>query len=312
MDALSEVLSMLRVRSGVSDRFEGSGAWAFSFPAYQHLKFGTVLRGRLYLRMTGQDGLHIIEQGGFYLLTNGQPFCSASVPDCPPLDGPATYRSIRGTDGVVRFRGKGATGPVELASGRFVFDNDVTGLLLQHLPPIVHLKAADVSAHALSHVLALLGAETAFVKPGSDVARTSLATLVLVQALRAFIERGDVPDGWLNALSDNKIGAALSLMHGSPQQRWTVESLAANVGMSRTAFASRFRQLVGSAPLEYLHQWRMTIAMSALKQSDEPLLLIAGKIGYLSDTAFSIAFKRTTGVSPGRYRVRHRQEAEVR
>jgi AraC-like DNA-binding protein len=150
------------------------------------------------------------------------------------------------------------------------------------------------------------------VKPGSDVARTSLATLVLVQALRAFIERGDVPDGWLNALSDNKIGAALSLMHGSPQQRWTVESLAANVGMSRTAFASRFRQLVGSAPLEYLHQWRMTIAMSALKQSDEPLLLIAGKIGYLSDTAFSIAFKRTTGVSPGRYRVRHRQEAEVR
>ncbi|WP_179405069.1 AraC family transcriptional regulator [Burkholderia guangdongensis] len=307
MDALSDVLSLLKVRSGLSSRFEGEGAWAFRFPAYQHMKFGTVLRGRLYLRMADDAELRVIEEGDVYLLTNGRPFCSASVPGCEPLDGPATYRSIRGADGVVRFRGPGEVAPVSLASGRFIFEGDATSTLLRHLPALIHLRAADVAAHALSHVLALLKLEAGDPAPGSDVVKTSLATLVLVQALRAYIAGGELVDGWLSALSDVRIGAALSMMHGAPEQRWTIESLASSVGMSRTAFASRFRRMVGSAPLEYLYQWRMTIATTALKESDEPLISIAERIGYLSDTAFSIAFKRATGVSPGRYRMERRR-----
>jgi AraC-like DNA-binding protein len=92
------------------------------------------------------------------------------------------------------------------------------------------------------------------------------------------------------------------MIHAKPGERWTVESLASAVGMSRTAFAQRFRRQVGSAPVEYLAQWRMTIARSALKHSEESLTEIAERIGYLSDTAFSIAFKRCTGLSPGRFR----------
>ncbi|VBB16685.1 AraC family transcriptional regulator [Burkholderia stabilis] len=306
MDALSDVLSVLKVRSGLSSRFEGAGAWAFRFPAYQHMKFGTVLQGRLYLRMDGDPEFHAIDEGDFYLLTNGAPFRSASVPECAPLDGPATYRSIRDADGIVRFRGPGSTPPVALASGRFVFDSDVTDMLLGHLPPLIHLRAADVAAHALSHVLALLRIETGDPAPGADIAKTSLATLVLVQTLRAYIASGARADGWLSALSDPKVGAALSVMHGSPERRWTIATLASSVGMSRTAFATRFRRMVGSAPLEYLQQWRMAIAKTALKDSDEPLVSIAERIGYLSDTAFSIAFKRTTGISPGRYRIEQR------
>nr|WP_245643994.1 AraC family transcriptional regulator [Paraburkholderia oxyphila] len=137
--------------------------------------------------------------------------------------------------------------------------------------------------------------------------KTSLATLVLVQALRAYMASGEYAGGWLRALSDARVGSALSMMHGSPEQRWTIESLSSSVGMSRTAFASRFRTMVGSAPLAYLHQWRMAIAMTALKDSEELLVSIAGRIGYLSDTAFSIAFKRATGISPGRYRMEQRR-----
>ncbi|MFD1554219.1 AraC family transcriptional regulator [Paraburkholderia silviterrae] len=307
MDALSEVLSLLKVRSGLSSRFEGEGAWAFRFPAYQHMKFGTVLRGRLYLRMAQEADYRPIEEGDVYLLTNGQPFCSASVPGRAPRDGPATYRSIRGADGVVRFRGPGRVAPVSLASGRFIFENDVTSTLLGNLPPLIHLRAADVAAHALSHVLALLKLETGDPAPGSDVVKTSLATLVLVQALRAYMAGGEHAGGWLKALSDARVGSALSMMHGSPDQRWTIESLASGVGMSRTAFASRFRSMVGSAPLAYLHRWRMAIAMTALKDSEESLMSIAVRIGYLSDTAFSIAFKRATGISPGRYRMEQRR-----
>ena len=302
IDALSDVLSMLRVSSALSSRFEGCGAWAFRFPAYRHVKFGGVLEGRFFLWIEGSGEPLALQEGDFYMLTDGQPFCSASVLDRQPIDGPATYRSIRGSDGVVRYQGDGQEEHVCLASGRFTFENDVTDLLLRHLPPLIHLRAADLGTHALSSVLDLLKWETSDLHAGADVARSSLAALVLVHVLRVYLASTRQPEGWLRALADPKIGSALSMIHAKPGERWTVESLASAVGMSRTAFAQRFRRQVGSAPVEYLAQWRMTIARSALKHSEESLTEIAERIGYLSDTAFSIAFKRCTGLSPGRFR----------
>lgn len=319
MDALSDVLSMLRVSSVLSSRFEGRGAWAFRFPAYQGIKFGGVLAGRFHLWIEGSQAPLTLEPGDFYMLTDGQPFYSASDPGRAPLDGPATYRSIRSADGVVRYRGEGESNGngeggtrrdherVTIASGRFTFENDVTGKLLSHLPPLIHLRAAELGSQALSRVLDLLEWETTGLHAGADIARSSLAALVLVHVLRTYLASTPQPQGWLGALADPKIGSALSMMHAQPGERWTVESLAYAVGMSRTAFATRFRRQVGSAPVEYLAQWRMTIACSALKHSEESLTDIASRIGYLSDTAFSIAFKRSTGQSPGRFRALSRE-----
>ncbi|NKJ45741.1 AraC family transcriptional regulator [Burkholderia sp. SG-MS1] len=313
MDALSDVLSMLRVSSVLSSRFEGSGAWAFRFPAYQGIKFGGVLAGRSHLWIEGSEAPLTLEPGDFYMLTDGQPFYSASDPRRAPLDGPAIYRAIRSADGVVRYRGEGESGGrrgldrVIIASGRFTFENDVTGKLLSHLPPLIHLRAAELGSHALSRVLDLLEWETTGLHAGADIARSSLAALVLVHVLRTYLASTPQPQGWLGALADPKIGSALSMMHAQPGERWTVESLAYAVSMSRTAFAARFRRQVGSAPVEYLAQWRMTIACSALKHSEASLIDIASRIGYLSDTAFSIAFKRSTGQSPGRFRALSRE-----
>ncbi|MDC6134686.1 cupin domain-containing protein, partial [Burkholderia gladioli] len=103
MDALSEVLSMLRVSSALSSRFEGRGAWAFHFPAYQHVKFGSVLQGSLHLWMVGETRRYRMEEGDFYLLTDGASFCAASDPSRETLDGPPNYRAARGPDGVVRW-----------------------------------------------------------------------------------------------------------------------------------------------------------------------------------------------------------------
>ncbi len=178
--------------------------------------------------------------------------------------------------------------------------------------PLIHLRAADVASHALGHVLALMRAETEGEMPGSDVATGSLATLVLVHALRTYLATSEARAGWLGALADARIGRALSRMHAAPGERWSVDTLAGEVGMSRTAFAQRFGQRVGSAPLEYLQAWRMSLAMTALADTDEPLARIAERVGYLSDTAFSIAFKRSTGESPGRYRsARRRREGAL-
>jgi len=311
MDALSEVLSLLRVSSALSSRFEGSGAWAFRFPAYRHIKFGGVLAGRFHLWIEGEPQSLVLEEGDFYMLTTGQPFCSASDPKQKPLDGPPVYRSIRGEDGVVRYLGDRleALPSVSLASGSFTFENDAGEILLRHLPPIIHLRAKDVGTPALSLLLILLRGETGDAQPGTGVARGSLAALVLVNVLRAYLSGMSSPAGWLGALSDPKIGRALSLIHGQPGERWTLDTLASAVNMSRTAFASHFRQLVGCAPVEYLNRWRMAVARTALQHSDESLAQIAERIGYLSDTAFSIAFKRSHGQSPGRFRSEARSAA---
>jgi AraC-like DNA-binding protein len=140
--------------------------------------------------------------------------------------------------------------------------------------------------HAAGHI----GREN---EPGRDGAGATL---------RIFLSNTPQPEGWLGAMADPRVGAALSSLHGDLAHRWTVESLAAAAGMSRTAFAVRFKSPTGTTPLDYLRVWRMTVARSALKDSDEAIAGIAERVGYLSDTAFSAAFKRQTGQSPGRFR----------
>lgn len=307
MDTLSDVLSTLRVSSALSSRFEGRGKWAFRFPSYQHVKFGCVLSGQLHVWIEGGKPPAVLEEGDFYMLTDGQPFYTASDPDLPPLDGPTSYNAVRGNDGVVRYEGVGGQALVSTAGGRFTFEDDVAEILLRHLPPLIHLRAKDLQSHPLSQVLDLLRWETTRSHLGAEVASSSLAALVLVNVLRAYVESRRQPQGWLGALSDPKIGSALSMMHTQPGERWTLQSLANAVGMSRTAFAERFKSLVGSAPLEYLYQWRMTLARAALRHSEESLMQIASHVGYLSDTAFSIAFKRSTGQSPGHFRTQSRR-----
>jgi AraC-like DNA-binding protein len=307
MDALSDVLSTLRVGSMLSTRFEGRGAWALRFPAYEHIKFGGVLSGRFYLWLEGGTPL-ALEAGDFYLMTNGQPFYSASDPTRTPQDGVAIIRGSRGEDGVARYDGGGEGTAVTLASGRFTFEDNAPDLLLRHLPPLIHLRTADVGTSALAFILDLLRLESDGLHAGADVARSSLAALALVNILRAWLTTTPQSAGWLGALSDAKIGKALSAMHAEPGRRWTLESLADHVAMSRTAFANRFRNLVGQPPLEYLQHWRMTLARAALRHTEIPLPELAARFGYLSDTAFSNTFKRHTGISPGRFRAEGKRE----
>lgn len=303
LDPLSDVLSMLQVGSTLSSRLEAHGRWAFRYPAYaSHIKLGSVLAGRLQLQLAGAAPV-LMAEGDFYLLTNGQPFSAASVPPggVEQEAGPA-YRDHRGADGVVRFGDPADGARVVLANGRFTFEGEIGELLLRHLPPLIHLRAADDGTEPLAGLLDLLRWEAGDARPGAVIAKANLAGLVLVQALRVYLATTPQPQGWLGAMGDARIGAALAALHGDLAGRWTVDSLAAVAGMSRTAFAVRFKRLTGSTPLDYLVHWRMTVARHALKHSESGIAAIAERVGYQSDTAFSAAFKRATGQSPGRFR----------
>ena len=151
-----------------------------------------------------------------------------------------------------------------------------------------------------------LASEMAEQAPGSEVVATRLAEVLFIQALRAHIASGVGwrNKGWLRAIFDPQMGTALTAIHDSVNNPWTVESLAEAAGMSRSAFAARFKELLGQTPFEYVTEWRMQKAMQLLQLRDKKLIDVARSVGYESDASFSKAFKRVVGASPGAY-VKH-------
>jgi AraC-like DNA-binding protein len=193
-----------------------------------------------------------------------------------------------------------------IIAGRFSFDQTHSSPLTDFLPPVILIRGGQPSMLSLQKTLELLASEVDASTPGAGIAVRRLADLLLIQALRAHLavaERNQSErSGWLHALADSHIGAALNSMHKRIEYPWTVASLASEAGMSRSAFAQRFKKLMSEAPLEYLTRWRMYRGSDLLRESDRKLADVAQAVGYDSDGAFHKAFKRVLGIAPGEYR----------
>jgi transcriptional regulator GlxA family with amidase domain len=171
--------------------------------------------------------------------------------------------------------------------------------VIDALPGFLRLDRTSEAASAVSRTLDLLDAELGRGHIGGALVTTRLAEILVVEAIRAYVaEQGEGCVGWIGALADPHIGEALRLMHSEIRHPWTVASLAARVGMSRSAFSARFAERVGRPPLDYLTQWRMLRARQLLKQPGGDTARIALDVGYLSQSAFGHAFKRAFGYSP--------------
>jgi AraC-like DNA-binding protein len=179
--------------------------------------------------------------------------------------------------------------------------------LLSYVPQIVHLPAQVGHHSSLRAAVDLLGGELARPLPGIGAVVPGLLDTLLLYILRAWLEResrdGNAT-GWIAALNDPPIAAALTVIHHDPAHPWTVEELGARSGLSRAAFARRFAALIGQPPLTCLTWWRMTIAARLLRESEAPLRVIAARAGYSSEIAFAAAFKRQYRLTPGGYRRR--------
>jgi AraC-like DNA-binding protein len=174
------------------------------------------------------------------------------------------------------------------------------------LPPVVHLRQEADQAALLWSVKRMMQ-ELHEQRPGSSLMAEHLAHMMLILALRLHMEEvaksagADAGVGWLFALADRQMGAALSAMHAEPAHRWTLQALAQRAGMSRSAFALRFKTMVGASAMEYLTRWRMLLAGDKLLNTSAPISVIAPSLGYESESAFSTAFKRVMGCSPRDY-----------
>jgi len=304
LDPLSSVLSLLNPRSALTTRLELGGDWSLAFPAYEGIKFNVLQQGQCWLQVDGVAQPLQLQCGDGYLLTDGRPYRLYTHPALPPRD--ARTLLNQADEGVVTDGGS----EVILLRGKFTFDQTHSPLLLEALDPVIRLPMAHASV--IQWTLQQLWQEIRHPGPGTALTVDHLSHLMLIHGLRAFLEQGGTPSAnWLNALADPHIGPVLNLMHARPAHAWSLDLLASHASMSRTRFTEQFKKLVGVPPLTYLLRWRIRLGMRLLRRSQYSVARIAENLGYESDSAFSQAFRRETGLSPLRYRKSPRVELQT-
>jgi len=301
MDPLSDVLSLLKPRSYSCGGFDVGGELSIQFPRHEGIKCYAVVSGQGWLVVEGVPEAVHLTAGDCFLLPRGRPFRLATDLALTPVDFRTILSSKR--DGAITSYNGG--GDCFIVGGHFLLQGNHAALLLGMLPPIVHLRTESDRA-ALRWSLDRMMQELREPQPGGFLIAQHLAYGMLIQALRLHLtegSRGGV--GWLFALADKQMSAAINSMHDDPAHRWTLQKLAKRAGMSRSSFALKFKQTVGASPMEYLTRWRMLLAGDRLANSSDSISMIALSLGYESESAFSTAFKRVMGSSP-------RQHSRVR
>jgi AraC-like DNA-binding protein len=302
-DPVADVLHDLRMNGVFYCRSEFTAPWGLEVPPFAGcMMFHVVTEGAGWLEVEGEPPralvpgmLALVPRGGGHRLT--------SAPGGPVIDLIDAERElVSARYEVLRHGGGGA--PTSMLCGLVRVDHPAAGDLLRSLPAVI-LAAVDQSPqHEWLHsTLRLVAAEARAFRAGSDAVITRLADLLVVHAIRSWIvAHPAAPTGWIAALRDRHIGQALSLIHRHPGRRWTVARLAEAVGMSRSAFAARFTALVGTPALRYVTDWRMRAAHAWLSSEGATVADLAARLGYSTEAAFSRAFKRARGLSPGAVR----------
>ena len=261
--------------------------------------FAMLSRGNCWLSVEGISEPIPLTGGDCFLLAPGT---SIVLRDSPRTRPQWTFREIgSGVHGNVAQCGGGGA-PTTIVCGSLSFDRGGLKPITHFLPKFILIKADQARTLALHTTMQALASEMAEQAPGSGIVASRLAEVLFIQILRAYIaSEPERNRGWLRAVFDPQIGTALTAFHNRVGAPWTVESLSEAAGVSRSAFAVRFKELLGQTPLEYVTEWRMQKAMHLLEQRDKKLIDVARSVGYESDAAFSKAFKRVVGANTGEY-----------
>lgn len=296
MDPLSDVLALFEPQSYVSGVFPLNEDLSIRFPKHAGIKFYAMIAGQCWLLMEGvAEPLHV-SSGDCFVLPRGRPFCLTTDLSLEPVDFTAVQKTVK----LQRVGASVEGNKMLMAGGHFVLTGNHVDVLLQSLPPIVHIQKESDKA-AMRWSLERMSEELHNPQPGAALIVQQLAYMMLIQALRLHIASDPRHSGWLSALGDKQMSAAISCIHSDPGYPWTLQSLAERAGMSRSIFALRFKESVGVTPIEYVTRWRMTLAGDKLMNSNDSISEIAQSLGYESESAFGKAFRRVLGCSPRKY-----------
>src|SRR5918992_2512759 len=302
-DPLGEALHLLRMNGAFYCRSELTAPWGLTLPPMPgYLWFHVVTSGRLWLE-TGADESGWVESGELALVPRGEGHVLRSDPGAAAPGILELERELVSERYEILRHGEGGA-PTLLICGAVRFEHPAARNLVEILPSTIHVEASrSARLEWMQSLLGLMAAEAGELRPGGEAVITRLGDILVIQAIRAWIESDPAAQrGWLGALQDPQIGRAISQIHSDPARNWTVASLAHELAMSRSAFAARFTELVGEPVMSYVARWRMHVAVAALKEEGATVGQLADRLGYRSEAAFSRAFKRVIGVSPGAIR----------
>lgn len=314
MDALSDVLRVVRLTGAVFMDAEFTAPWCVGEPAgvevcVQHLPdaqhvviYHLVTEGSCQVALPGETP-RAARAGDLVIIPGGEAHALGSDLARPPADG-ARLVVQRGPDEAPQVRHGGGGEVTRMVCGYLACDSGLFDTLLSSLPRLMIVDMREgPGAQWLTSSIRFSMAEAAAARAGTGSMLAKLSELMFVEAMRRHIE--SLPPeqtGWLAGLRDRFVGKALALMHSKPARTWTVEELAESVGLSRSALAERFTGLIGLPPMQYLTRWRLQLAANLLRTGSRAVAAIASDVGYESEAAFNRAFKRELGTTPAAWR----------
>lgn len=315
MDALSETLRVVRLVGAIFINGRFTAPWCYQSPhadtaapllepgAERVVIFHLITEGECYVEIEGESAVRLIA-GDVIIFPKGHAHRMCSEPGLPPAKGARLDEVLARRPRQLAYGGGGPT--TRLVCGYLACDARLAALLLDGLPSMVSVNVRGSNAGVwLEASVRYALAEARSPRPGGAGVLAKLAEVLFIEVLRLYMNRRELgATGWLAGLNDRIIGAALNALHARPAHGWTLDELARTANTSRSVLAERFQQMVGTAPMQYLTQWRMLLAANLLCQSNASLARIAEDVGYQTDTAFSRAFHRQYGVPPAAWRRR--------
>jgi AraC-like DNA-binding protein len=313
MDALSEVLRVIKLDSAIYFNAEFSEPWCLATPESSVLAsilasgahviiYHLLSEGRAYVEL--QDGDRVpLSPGDIVTFPHGHSHVLGSGTQSAPIDAGAALPGVL-QRGLELLRGGGGGASSRFVCGFLACDPQLSSAFLSGLPPLVKVNVReDPSGQWLENSVKFSVAQAANREAGASAMVTKLSEVLFAETLRRYIR--SLPEdqtGWLAGARDAEVGKALTLLHHRHGHPWTVAELAREAGLSRTVLSERFRHFLGEPPMAYLMRWRLRLGARALTTTSHSVAQIASEVGYESEAAFNRAFKREYGLPPATYR----------
>jgi AraC-like DNA-binding protein len=314
LDALSDVLRLVRLTGAVFLDAEFTAPWCISaptgvavctrhMPQAQHVvTYHLITAGNCEVKFAGEPP-HPAQIGDLIVIPGGEAHLIGCDLAAPRAD-LARLVAQTNADDVPRVSHGGGGAVTRMVCGYLACDSLLFRTIFAALPRLMIINMRDgTRGQWLASSLEFSLAEYAAPNAGASTVLAKLSELMFVEAIRRHVE--NLPpgqQGWLAGLRDRFVGRTLALMHSKPAYHWTVDELASDVGLSRSALAERFTAVIGQPPMQYLTRWRLQLAADLLQGSRRSIAAIAADVGYDSEAAFSRAFKRELGAAPAAWR----------
>jgi len=299
MDVLGDVLKALRLNGSVYFNTCFCSPWGMSLANSPRASFHIIVNGDAWLKLPSQPQPIQLFAGDIIMFPTGVAHTISEQEHSICHEASEVVEAYNNEQPMF----VGDTESIALVCGYVEFDRSMSHPFIDNLPEYIHIKA-DVRTefYWLDSVIKQIIMESQGDIPGSTAIVDRFTEVLFIQIIRTYAQQNNVDMSYFKALTDKQLSKALQLIHRQADKEWTVDLLASEIGMSRTAFYNRFNDLVGEAPIKYLYKWRMMQAKQKLIDTQKPINHIAEEVGYQSDSAFQKAFKRFFKLTPASVR----------